>query len=286
MSKIGIVVLNYLTYNDTYELINTLNQQVENENFTVYIVDNGSDKNKYLDLKNDLSNLLLSFHIKFLNSSENVGFAKGMNIGIIEAKKDGCEFIICSNNDILFNKKINFNKFLDIYDSDNSIAVIGPKILNFDMFNQNPYIINNPFKKTFSTRMKKKIIFGSLFGKCLFFIRGLIKSIFKKDAHLLEELKDSNYIHCLHGSFFMLTPSYFKYYQTLDKNTFLYGEELILAERVRSKNLKEYYCSKIEVIHKDDSSTNEMLGKDSFKKKYFILSENYKSLKYFMKEYL
>lgn len=287
MAKIGIVVLNFITYNDTYELIISLKKNNENKNnLIVYIVDNMTELDKYRSLQDKLSILQFNFKIVYLSSVENLGFAKGMNIGINEAKSDGCTYVICSNNDILYNKKINFNDFIDIYMKDKSIAVIGPKILNPDLINQNPYMINSPLNVSLLDKVKQKLIFTNILGKYIFVIRGILKNKINKNSHIQEKLKHSQFIYCLHGSFFVLTPIYFDYYQDLDPNTFLYVEELILAERVKNKNLKEYYCNELEVFHKDDSSTNEMLGENSLKKTIFILNENYNSLKYFMKEYI
>lgn len=84
----------------------------------------------------------------------------------------------------------------------------------------------------------------------------------------------------------VLTPTYFKFYNNLDPNSFLYNEELILAERVRQKRLKMFYLNELTVFHKDDSSTNKMFGKNSLKKLNFVLNENYKSRSYFLKKYI
>ncbi|CAA6812528.1 MAG: Glycosyl transferase, family 2 [uncultured Sulfurovum sp.] len=286
MPKIGLVVLNFITYNDTYETIKSLSNSNSNSNVYIYIVDNKTDNKKYRHLKNQLLNLNLNYKIIYLSSEDNLGFAKGMNIGIDKARKDGCTHIICSNNDIQYNKKIDFNKFINIYNKDKKIAVIGPKILNPDCLNQNPYMIKKRLPTELYDRIKQKIIFTNIIGKYIFMLRGIIRSRINRNDHIKEKLSDSDYVYCLHGSYFILTPAYFGFYKNLDSNTFLYVEELILAERVQIKGLKKYYYNDIEVFHKDDSATNEMLGKDSLNKILFILNENYKSLQYFMKEYI
>ena len=286
MIEIGIVVLNFLTYEDTFESIVSLNKYCNIDNIRVLIVDNKTNEDKYDKLQKKLGLLELKFKLIFLSSKENIGFARGMNIGINEAKKNGCTYIVCSNNDIVYNNEVDFKRLIDIYHEDNSIAVIGPKIFNPNMINQNPYMIKSPFNGRFLEGIMQKIIFTNVVGKYLFFIRGMIKYILNKNSHLKEKAQNSRFIYCLHGSFFILTPAYFDYYEELDSYTFLYVEELILAERVKNQKLKEYYFDGIEVFHKDDSSTNEMLGKDSLKKTLFILNENYKSLKYFMKAYI
>jgi GT2 family glycosyltransferase len=286
MNKIGMVILNFLTYDDTYNLLYTLNEKLISCELEIYIVDNQTNEEKYNVLKEKVKSLSLQFKLTFLSSSINQGFARGMNIGINQALKDGCKFIICSNNDIYFKKEISFDHFINIYINNRSIGVIGPKIINNSNINENPYMVINPIKNTLFSRIKYRVIFSTLFGKYLFFLRGYLKYFITKDSHLKENVDVSQSVYCLHGSFFVLTPAYLNYYQGLDPNTFLYCEELILAKRIKQNNLIEYYIDEIEVCHKDDSSTDAMLGKNSWKKIKFILTENYKSLKYYMKEYI
>jgi len=283
MKMLGMVVLNYLTYDDTYDLIKSLNIK-NNNKLVIYVVDNKTDIEQYERLKKALRELTLRFKLVFLSSAENLGFAKGMNVGIKKAKKDGCNFIICSNNDVVFSEDVDFNQLIKLHSHDDNIAVIGPKILNSDMFDQNPYMVSSPFNNEYVNKIRKIILFSFL-GKYLFFMRGCLRGVFSKTNFRLESVDSSNYVYCLHGSFFMLTPSYFRYYENLDENTFLFVEELILSERVKNKGLKEYYYSDMVIIHKEDSSTNKMLGK-GIRKRMFILNENYKSFKYFMNEYM
>ena len=147
-------------------------------------------------------------------------------------------------------------------------------------------MIENKEKINLKKLIKQKIIFTNPIGKMIFFLFGYKNIFFQKRKKMVIKEDFSQNVYALHGSFIVLTPSYFKYYKNLDPNTFLYNEELILAERIRQKNLKMFYTDKLTVMHKDDSSTNEMLGKNSLKKINFILNENYKSRSYFLKEYI
>lgn len=281
-----MVVLNFITYEDTYKLIYSLNEQLLNTDINIYIVDNNSDDEKYKLLQEKLKKLMLPFKIIYLISSNNLGFARGMNIGINKAMEDNCDFVVCSNNDIYFSNKINLHDFSKIYDKNNNIGVIGPKIINKNNINENPYMINNPIKQGQLEKLKQKFIFSNFLGKCIFLLRAFVRSFLYRDSHIKQKMNESNPVYCLHGAFFVLTPSYFKFYKNLDPNTFLYVEELILAKRIENQGLIEYYTTDVEINHIDDSSTNKMLGGDSFKKIKFISNENYKSLKYFMKEYI
>ena len=139
MNKIGLVILNFLTYEDTLESIKTLDKTlVKNVDLEIYVVDNKSNSEKFKELQKNIQDMNIEFDITYITSSKNLGFAKGMNLGIDKARENGCNFVICSNNDIFYKDPISFKKFIDIYKMDTSIAVMGPKILDLNDENQNP----------------------------------------------------------------------------------------------------------------------------------------------------
>lgn len=289
MNKIGLVILNFLTYEDSLDTIKSLHEfLVDYIHLEVYLVDNKTNDKRYIQLQSQINRLGTGLNIHYLSTEENIGFARGMNLGIDQARKDGCNFVICSNSDIVYKKKIDFNHFIDLYEKDKSIAVIGPSILTLNGADQNPYMVEDTSQNGFKSKIKKNLIFTNPIGKILFFLIGYLR-MFKhgKKSQKQETLKDleSQQVYALHGAYFVLTPAYFELFENLDPNTFLYNEELILAERVKQNGLNMYYLKELEVCHKDDSSTNEMLGKKSFKKINFVLNENYKSRSYLFRAY-
>jgi GT2 family glycosyltransferase len=95
MNKIGLVILNFLTYEDTLESIKTLDKTlVKNVDLKIYVVDNKSDSNKFKELQENIQDMNSEFDITYIASSENLGFAKGMNIGIDKARENGCNFCL------------------------------------------------------------------------------------------------------------------------------------------------------------------------------------------------
>lgn len=98
MSKIGIVTVLYKSEGVLKDFFDTLEEQTY-KNFTLYIVDNASPDKSLNEAK--LLSKRVSFNCIFLEEKENWGIAKGNNIGIKEAIKDKCEYILLSNNDIV-----------------------------------------------------------------------------------------------------------------------------------------------------------------------------------------
>ncbi|SFM05353.1 glycosyltransferase family 2 protein [Pelosinus propionicus] len=86
-----IILVNYNSWQDTVECIESL-KQMTYRSFKIIVVDNASSDNSAFELKK-LKDVIL------INSMENLGFAGGNNIGIDIAIKNGATYIWLLNND-------------------------------------------------------------------------------------------------------------------------------------------------------------------------------------------
>ncbi|WP_188008915.1 glycosyltransferase [Grimontia hollisae] len=288
---VALVILNYKTYIDSYELIKSIYSNNLGDEVTIFLVDNETNVDDLSKFKNKIKNFGLEVH--FLPQEYNLGFARGMNIGIDKARELGFDFIVCSNNDVLIPSGFSFNSLVAPYQDNNNIAWIGPQIINLDSVIQNPLYLSDPFGSIINKKIIKYFFLLPFIGRAIFILRGLLKQ-FVIRSYVKPEVEnivstDSNksrQVYSLHGSFFALTPSYFSYYKNMDSNTFLYYEELILSKRLEKVNLSCYLNASSVVIHKEDSSTNTLLGKGTLRKTIFVLQENYRSLVYYLKNYI
>ncbi|MCA4015307.1 glycosyltransferase family 2 protein [Vibrio vulnificus] len=288
---IALVILNYRTYSDSYELIKSICSNGLCEEVTIFLVDNDTNEKELSKLKSKIKDFELE--VVFLPQKSNLGFSRGMNIGIDKARGLGFDFIVCSNNDILITSNFSFKKMISPYNLDGNIAWIGPQIKNLNSEIQNPLYFSDPFGSEIKKKVISNIFLNPFFGRSIFILRGLFKkyvmSFFLKSQHdklATDRAIKAGEVYSLHGSFFALTPAYFSHYKNMDANTFLYYEELILSKRLERVNLRAYLNANIEVIHKEDSSTNSLLGKGTLRKSIFILKENYRSLVYYFKSYI
>lgn len=127
MSKIAIVTVLFNSEKVLDEYFKTLDNQ-RFKDFSLYLIDNNSSDSS-LDKARRLSNMV-SFPCRFFPQDENWGVAKGNNIGIKAALKDGCEYVLLSNNDTVLNPDT-IQALLDgALRMKTSIAV--PKIFYFD----------------------------------------------------------------------------------------------------------------------------------------------------------
>ncbi|MBC8551852.1 MAG: glycosyltransferase family 2 protein, partial [Candidatus Brocadiales bacterium] len=92
--KVTIITLHLKNIPCLVDCIKSLNM-ITYRNYNIMVVHNGPEN---IALKNSLSPI--SQHIaKIINTGENLGFARGNNIGIRQALKDGAEYILLLNDD-------------------------------------------------------------------------------------------------------------------------------------------------------------------------------------------
>ena len=85
-------------------------------------------------------------------------------------------------------------------------------------------------------------------------------------------------IYAGHGSFMMLTRSYFESYAKIEYPIFLFGEELFLAEQVRLAGKKVRYIPTLVIEDNEHVSTSTIKKKSYFK-------YNQDSIKYILDTY-
>ena len=269
IKSIAIVILNYMSCQETVEYIDSIGKFYPDIP-RIIIVDNGTPEKKLNFLKIIVNkNSRISLH----EIGENLGFAKGNNIGIKIALSEGYKYIVCSNNDILFTEGNVLEKlYYDLIKY--NAAVVGPSIINLKGQNQNPLLIERPNKKQFKRIAKGHSLFRILGAQLIKKpeMRKRIKDILRLktniDSH--DAKNTSSYVYALHGSFLMFGPLFLKHYDGFDPSTFLYGEELILGEMLLKKELKAYYDSEVCILHKEDKTSDIVWGgQDKLKPRLF-----------------
>ena len=121
--KYGFLILHYMDLQVTIDCVKNIIQRFGKNDIEIVIVDNASPNGsgealQTLFEKND--------QVKVLISSENLGFAKGNNLGFDYLKKNfDLDYMIVINNDI----DIQDNKFLEKIAEEykqSKFAVLGP----------------------------------------------------------------------------------------------------------------------------------------------------------------
>ncbi len=121
MDKLAVIILNYNSYEDTLNLINSIEKF--DPGICVIVVDNASDskeRQKILDIKNRCLLILLD---------ENGGYASGNNAGIRKAIELGYETFLLANSDTyLISENAISNCYA--YMKEYGIGILGPRMIN------------------------------------------------------------------------------------------------------------------------------------------------------------
>jgi GT2 family glycosyltransferase len=261
-SRIAVVILNYLNYEDTIACVNcALNQTYTN--YEIIIVDNGSSNQSY--------NILYFIYgscprVTILHSKKNLGFARGNNLGIKYAKtKLKADYVFVCNSDILFEPDL----FERIEKVDYiGIGVITPTVYNLKKEQQPPTIsTSNIYIKALSTILLTLLNWIS--SPFTSFIFRLIKQ--KKSMLPNYPVREKEEKYVLLGCSYFLTPEFFRYYNQLYPKTFLYWEEINLLVYIDKVKLRSVMIETSPVIHKEKGSTS-LAYKFQFDRKKLELS--------------
>lgn len=275
--KFCFIILHYKNLKDTLECINSIKEKLSSKDYKIIVVDNGSLDETTEGLKK-LEGIDKNTDIIF--SNENLGFAKGNNLGCEYAiKKYAPEFLVIINNDTLIIE----NKFLEKIENkylETEFDILGPYIEGKDGNPQNPYLnVIYGKKQIVKSLIKTKIYLYLEYFNLNIIRKFLRKTIKKKEKY--NYLKEKRNI-ALMGAALIFSKKYYKKYRDVFYNkTFMYCEEDILFYRIKKDNLISVYDPTIKIFHKEESTTNK-LNTSSKQQKIFKLKNQYNSLKVYL----
>lgn len=232
-----IVILNFNSYEDTIECINSI-KKVTYPNYKIVVVDNDSKDNSVKVLRDKYPELSI------LVSNENLGYASGNNIGIKYALEENAEYICVLNNDVVVEKNF-LEPLIKIFEVDNKIGMVGPCICEYS--NRDKVQAMGAYINLYR---------GLAMGQC----EGADYSSIK------NKLFDVDY---LGGACFIVKAEVFKNIGLIPENYFLFYEETEFCLNAKRKgyNLICVYDSK--VYHKRSATISKYTGLS-----YFFLNRN------------
>jgi len=189
----------------------------------VVVVDNGStDGSSEMVRKYQIRNT--KYKIRLIENQSNLGFAKGNNIGIKQARG---KYIMLLNSDTIVQKG-SLKKMVDFLDQHGEISVVGPKLLNQD---GTPQSSCGQFPNLW-------VVFIMLF-----------KEHFGGSRTVRYSPAVSGEVDWLMGAAFVAREKVFKKVGFLDERMFMYMEEVEWFYRVRKAGLKAYFLKEAEIVH-------------------------------------
>lgn len=271
------VILHYQSLDVTKKCVETLLRSSQGSDLV--IVDNCSPNGSGKVLK---ALYATEKRVTVILSNENLGFARGNNLGYKYAKiKFKPEFMVVMNNDVMIDDR-DFENTISDYMVNHKVDVAGSDIVTLKNNHQNPLATTVLSSK----HIKKRIRIDKL--KCLFF---KIDPIFKfyisyKKNHLVPiKEKQDDMMNCiLHGSCVIYSSRYIQAEEfAFLPITYMYNEEAILYDYLQYKGYKTGYCSETTVLHMEGAATTECM-RDNKEKIIFRFKNNTASLQKQLKE--
>jgi len=220
------------------------------------VVDNGST-NEHRNMLIDFANtnnwltvaeaefqdccLKTNQHILLLLDN-NYGYAKGNNFGLKLARKLGYKYALVSNNDVVIEKPV-LSVLMSAFNELENVAVVGPRVYDPNRKRQGPYSKPNLYQN----------FFYPVFIPVLWPIKKLIIKI-------ISRIRDgkTRYCYSLIGCFLLMDLDVIEKVGWFDENTFLYAEEIILAEKLEKVGYKMAYVDSVYIKHMHGQSTQKL----------------------------
>lgn len=237
---IGIIILNYNTYNDVFTCVESIFINTVSP-FRIYIVDNASNDDSYDKIKTAYKN---NERIKIIKAEKNKGYSSGNNIGIRKALEDKCEELCILNADvILVNNAIDIMNEKMRLPENYDTAVIGPSIKD-----------HTAVEAQFA-RKKYKFKDFIVLKKPLCNIAFISKL---SDRYIKwNNTQDFKFQGMISGCCFLIKSKLFENIGLFDERVFLYGEEDILAYKLDCLKYKTMITTKAKIYHNANSSTQK-----------------------------
>lgn len=274
IKNVYFLILHYQTIEDTKECINSILSNIKYEYYNIIVVDNGSPNGTGKKLAELYKN---NSKIKIIISENNLGFARGNNLGFKYIKNNfNADFIVMINNDTIMQDQDFIKKIIEEYERE-PYHILGPKIISLvNKKNQNPMpVTQKNIKEVKRSIFRLRILLLSNYLRLEGFLREIYETLIKKVEN--DDLNQEN-DYMLHGSCLVFSKDYIKKYDGLYDRTFLYSEESILYFISKRDNLKMRYFENAFIYHKEDSATNSVLKEESQKRR-FIYKHSLNSLK-------
>jgi hypothetical protein len=262
-SKVTIIVLNWNGWNDTLECLESLTQ-ISYPNYQIIVVDNGSTDGSAGKIRQWAAG---KANIEIIELKENIGYAKGNNVGIRRALSfNDVLYVLILNNDTVVEKDF-LAPLVEVFGKYNKVGLVGPKILDHatGLQKQGPI----PKRIDFLTIV---MFFTPL--KWLFLKTPIIK-------RYLIKASGSKQVYSIVGCCLLFSRDALKDIGLFDENTFLGWEECIIAEKLLRCGYQTYVEPKSVIYHKYGQSTGRMESAErtiAFLESEAYFQENYLKL--------
>ncbi|HEY6063454.1 MAG TPA: glycosyltransferase [Chitinophagaceae bacterium] len=233
--NLSVIIVNYNVKLFLEQCLCSVQKAIAGITAEIIVVDNCSADNSidYLQPKFPT--------VQFIANEENLGFAKGCNMGL---KKAEGKFILFLNPDTLVPEDC-FEKCISFLESHADAGALGIKMLD----GRGKFLKES--KRSFPSPMTSLY---KLFGLSKLFPRSKVFSKY----HLEYLNEDENHeVDVLAGAFMMVKKEVLEKVGSFDEIFFMYGEDVDLSYRIQKAGYKNYYFAESSIIHFKGESTRK-----------------------------
>ena len=126
-TSVAIITLNYNQTNYTIDCIKSVLNSTH-RNFKIFLIDNGSKKKEFKNLKENFNNNTL---IEIFRLPSNIGYVGGVNFGLEKASTHNFDYFLIMNNDTLIDSQ-SIRELVFTSEKYNGKAIVSGKVYNYD----------------------------------------------------------------------------------------------------------------------------------------------------------
>jgi len=264
-SKLGLVILNYNSYQHTIRCVNSILYHYGKE-ITIVIVDNHSSG---IDLTILTETYSSHPEIVILETGFNGGYSSGNNIGLkyLAGNYPEIEYLGVINPDVIILDNRIFQNLIERLHEDENLAGITPLM-----------IINNTIKpERWAYKLPRHI---DNFLSSLIILKWINPSVYR--SFIIDKDTMVAYVDVIPGSFLIIKKDIFMRINLFDEKIFLYGEEIILGMKIKRERLKLGLSFRDHYIHYHPNSKgnirNDLFHLKCSLKSHFYFNSNYKNI--------
>lgn len=231
--QLSVIILNYNVRYFLELCVLSVESALKNIDSEIIVVDNNSQDNSCEMIKARFPN------VKLIQNSQNVGFPKGNNLGVAEAKG---EYICILNPDTVVAEDT-FEKVLAFAENQKNLGIIGVKLIDGT---------GNFLPESKRGIPKPWVAFTKIAGLHKLFPKSRVFNKYYAQ-HLSED--QTGEVEILVGAFMVLKKELYVEVGGFDENCFMYSDDIDLSYMVLQKGKTNYYFHETTVIHYKGEST-------------------------------
>ena len=234
--QLSVIILNYNVRFFLEQCVLSVQKALQSIDGEIIVIDNNSSDESCAMMKQQFPN------IKLIENKENLGFPKGNNIGVAQAKG---EYICILNPDTVVSEDT-FLKILDFVTQsavevqNPQLGIIGCKLIDGtgNFLPESKRGVPTPW-----------VAFTKIFG--LYKISNLFGKYYAQ--HLTEN--QSGNVEILVGAFMIMKRELYLEIGGFDENCFMYSDDIDLSYTVLKNGFENYYFHETSVVHYKGEST-------------------------------